>query len=63
MVRNGLIVAPDTGLLERSFRKLSKNCHNDRNRFTSKHPQTFYSLCQFKGNEVDYEKAIKILEK
>ena len=41
MVRNGLIVAPDTGLLERFFSKLSKICHKDRNQLTTKQPKAF----------------------
>lgn len=56
-------VTPSTGSLEKSFSKLLKICHKDRNQLTAKHLEASYLLCHFKGNEADYEKPFDILGK
>ena len=53
LLRILISISPSTGSLEISFR----------NQLTRKLRETLYWLCQFKGNEVDYKKAIEILEK
>ena len=55
-------VAPSTGSLERSFSKLSNICYKERIQLTTKHLNKLYLLCQFKGSEMDCDRAIKILE-
>ena len=54
-IHNLASVTPRTGSLKISFSLLSKIGH--------KHLEKLYLLCQFKGIEVDYEKAFKISEK
>ena len=57
-----LAVAPSTGPLERSYSKLAKICYKDRNQIAAKNLETLYLLSSLKDPNIDYSKAITILE-
>ena len=63
LVRILFAIAPSTGPLERSYSKLAKLCYKDRNRLTNEHLEILYLLSLLKDEPVDYDEAIKILEK
>ena len=63
LIRILMSVCPSTGPLERSYSKLAKICYKDRNQLSSKNLETLYLLSLLKEYNIDYDKAIKLLEK
>ena len=63
MLRILLAVAPTTGPLERSYCKSAKICYKDKNQLSGNSLEILYLLSALKKPQIDYTKAINILEK